>query len=379
MKNSQKGFIVPVLVAIIALLVIGGGVYIYKTKKTETPLSNTETQSVATNQTILNSLVTDWKKIAPSIIPGFPAVSQAFYGYPDIIQFIGNNRVIISYQDDSNPLFAVLSYDTNQKQFSYLDGLRTSPFKVSETLWNTWKNKYGEVSFTPQTYQFFSTRTGDVVYSSDWKLITKNPFVSATQTKPPTPSPKDETANWEIYRSEKYGIEFKHPAGWYIYDGIDGGSGLAIYERKVGPGLPGVSRLMNIYRHGNETTDVKTYAEKNTINTPIATDTTSGLLKKEQGYVTVAQIQSYQIYTKTIDRDGPMECYNPPCDWSSYKNVESLVVRTYVPHKSAIFEVSVNMGGEISTDAQKKKINPQEETSYLNTYKLILSTIKFLN
>lgn len=193
MKNSQKGFIVPLLLVIIAVLVVGGGVYIYENKKTETPaVIDTTTQQpnqvqptptpVTSNQTILNILVTDWKKIGPNILPGFPPVSQAFYGYPDIIQFIGNNRIVISYQDDFNPLFAVLSYDTNKKQFFYLDGLRSSPFKVSETLWNTWRKKYGDVSFAPQTYQFSSTRTGDVVYSSDWKLITKNPFVSSNSS-----------------------------------------------------------------------------------------------------------------------------------------------------------------------------------------------------
>lgn len=37
MKNSQKGFIVPVLLVIIALLVVGGGVYVYENKKTEIP------------------------------------------------------------------------------------------------------------------------------------------------------------------------------------------------------------------------------------------------------------------------------------------------------------------------------------------------------
>jgi hypothetical protein len=37
MKNSQKGFVVPLLIAIIALLVIGGGVYIYENKKAEAP------------------------------------------------------------------------------------------------------------------------------------------------------------------------------------------------------------------------------------------------------------------------------------------------------------------------------------------------------
>jgi len=37
MKNSQKGFVVPLLIAIIAVLVIGGGVYLYENKKIEIP------------------------------------------------------------------------------------------------------------------------------------------------------------------------------------------------------------------------------------------------------------------------------------------------------------------------------------------------------
>jgi hypothetical protein len=45
-NNLQKGFMVPVLIGIIAVLVIGGGVYIYKNKKVEVPVmigeNNTE-------------------------------------------------------------------------------------------------------------------------------------------------------------------------------------------------------------------------------------------------------------------------------------------------------------------------------------------------
>ena len=49
MKNSQKGFVVPLLIAIIAVLVIGGGVYVYeKNKKTETPVVDTGTQQINT-------------------------------------------------------------------------------------------------------------------------------------------------------------------------------------------------------------------------------------------------------------------------------------------------------------------------------------------
>ncbi|HCH59374.1 MAG TPA: hypothetical protein DEV73_02020 [Candidatus Zambryskibacteria bacterium] len=56
MKNSKKGFIVPVLLAVIAVLAIGGGVYIYNKEKAEAPATvdtstqqtNTETPSVNT-------------------------------------------------------------------------------------------------------------------------------------------------------------------------------------------------------------------------------------------------------------------------------------------------------------------------------------------
>ena len=64
MKNSQQGFIVPVLLVIIALLVVGGGVYVYKNKKVEVPTvvdtgtqqsnqvqqTNTKTQTIQTDQ-----------------------------------------------------------------------------------------------------------------------------------------------------------------------------------------------------------------------------------------------------------------------------------------------------------------------------------------
>jgi len=38
MKKQNKGFIIPVLIGIIALLAIGGGVYLYENKKAEPPV-----------------------------------------------------------------------------------------------------------------------------------------------------------------------------------------------------------------------------------------------------------------------------------------------------------------------------------------------------
>ena len=51
MKNSHKGFIVPLLLAIIAVLLIGGAVYVYQNNQPATPSANFGTQATSTTQT----------------------------------------------------------------------------------------------------------------------------------------------------------------------------------------------------------------------------------------------------------------------------------------------------------------------------------------
>lgn len=64
MKNQQKGFIIPLVVIVIAILAIGGGVYVYKNKKTNVYIpKNINTQfdqnvsSTSTNQVEIKPLV----------------------------------------------------------------------------------------------------------------------------------------------------------------------------------------------------------------------------------------------------------------------------------------------------------------------------------
>jgi hypothetical protein len=60
MKNLNKGFVVPLLLGIIAVLVVGGGVYVYKKeKKVDVPVLGTETKSeVSSNDT------SNWKTVS---------------------------------------------------------------------------------------------------------------------------------------------------------------------------------------------------------------------------------------------------------------------------------------------------------------------------
>ena len=77
MKNNNKGFILPLLLGIIALLVVGVGVYVYKNKKVEVPIvpetgaqqsdqvqqTNTQTPAVNTHTNNSNSQsdTSNWK------------------------------------------------------------------------------------------------------------------------------------------------------------------------------------------------------------------------------------------------------------------------------------------------------------------------------
>lgn len=68
MKNTQKGFIVPLLIAIIALMAVGGGVYVYENKKVEVPVVvDTTTQNSPVNNNQQNTPVK--QKTNPSPTP----------------------------------------------------------------------------------------------------------------------------------------------------------------------------------------------------------------------------------------------------------------------------------------------------------------------
>lgn len=50
MKNSQKGFVIPLLISIIVVLIIGGGIYISTIKKSEAPVLPPVTDVQTTSQ-----------------------------------------------------------------------------------------------------------------------------------------------------------------------------------------------------------------------------------------------------------------------------------------------------------------------------------------
>lgn len=59
MKNLQKGFVVPLVIAVIAVLAIGGGIYIYK-NKINTSVSTQETLQASQEERTVNCVNTKY-------------------------------------------------------------------------------------------------------------------------------------------------------------------------------------------------------------------------------------------------------------------------------------------------------------------------------
>ena len=128
MKNSQKGFVVPLLIVIIAVLVVGGGIYVYENKKAEVPATvdstvkqsnpiqqetNTPSAPVITHQNIPNNSLVKTTPPATNVVvtPGLKIISPNGGDVIDITKPLTvsfkpdgySKHYSIKLQDDSIP------------------------------------------------------------------------------------------------------------------------------------------------------------------------------------------------------------------------------------------------------------------------------------
>src|ERR1035437_6044988 len=160
MKNQQRGFIVPLLLAIIAVLLVGGGIYVYTQNKqpaqavTESPsvqpttLVQEQTQTTTTTTSsdtfpeneILASLKTNWTATQTliSFRPSHPGTTA--WLSPDSVQFIGENNLLVRFEDGYNPGIAVLNFQGNT--FKILETFKNQA-EFMLTAWPNIVTKYG--------------------------------------------------------------------------------------------------------------------------------------------------------------------------------------------------------------------------------------------
>ena len=179
MQNSQKGFVVPILLVIITLLVIGGGVYVYQNKKTEIPVVvDTETPPSNQNQQKTNTQ-TPTPLPTPNPSPNSPSTKT-----PSLSNGCEN---LISYS-------AKAYQDGWEKTFKKENNLSDSEFNTYITV--------SSVSLRPLGL----TCELEIRYAvkKDWLLV--NQIDSMTLGVPPTISPSNLPLESDPTQSGRIGV-----------------------------------------------------------------------------------------------------------------------------------------------------------------------------
>jgi hypothetical protein len=168
MKNSQKGFVVPLLLGIIALLVIGGGVYIYENNKIETPVvaDNTTQQSNQVQQTntqnspVINQQNTSVIKTTPVSNPA-PVKSSVTISSPNGQEvWVNRSQQTIRWtskgSDATQPVEIILERKSpNDAQFWNIGTIATNQPGSGSYVWTVSSND----------------ATGNIVANSQYKIL----------------------------------------------------------------------------------------------------------------------------------------------------------------------------------------------------------------
>lgn len=182
--KTNNGFVVPVLLGIIVLLLVGGIVYVYKNEKAEAPVvvdTNIE-NNVISEPEILVSLKTNWQTIQAfiSFRPNHPGTTAWLSPYS--VQFIGNNNLLVNFEDGYNPGIAVLNFTDNQ--FKILETFKDKgEFTLVE--WQNLVKKYGDASYPVSTYTVSLLRNNEIVSFQDLTKVPENIFVKDYFVTPP--------------------------------------------------------------------------------------------------------------------------------------------------------------------------------------------------
>lgn len=209
------------------------------------------------------------------------------------------------------------------------------------------------------------------------KVVSENNQVQSEVEK------NSDISGWQTYINETYGFEIKYPSTWYMSEGFTTGNIFTLYDRKVGPGLPAVSKTIQFQPYGDTKTSVWKRYENETIEAYAKrfAEYNKGpgkLLETSGGYLSGNQSGYYQVSTKTIDTDPVWGCESQPCPAPPQKNIEYRQVTTYIPIPlgNSIFIVTARIQGGQNGNP---KIDEKEEKEYLEKYQQILSEFRFTN
>lgn len=240
MKNLQRGFVAPILLAIIGLLVIGSGVYIYKNKKVEAPILPIDTETQTTNQTPpvntqINSKAgtSDWKT--------YTNTKYRFeFKYPTKWQvdqqFTTSENIVIHTNDAQNRSLNSLSVfvgpitDANGRKLTldeyliFYDYDKNYQNRANRTLNNMSYIRFQNTNSVRYIFvKDFLKYEFVLNYTNEKNITLIDQILSTVKFTVP-----GATISWKTYTSTQYGFSIQYPTGTQITD-VDISGGRSIF------------------------------------------------------------------------------------------------------------------------------------------------------
>ncbi len=165
-------------IIIFIILIMGTAGYFLFSERTTIVTSKSCDADNAARLNIITAFTKDWPEFEKTIKER-PALGSTVWGIPYNFQFIGNNRMLISFEDGHVTLASVIQYkckDENPQGFSIAETLTDYPF--SEAVWNDIHNQYGDdKSFGVYSYTKSIFRNGAPVQYDTWTEVPENIFI----------------------------------------------------------------------------------------------------------------------------------------------------------------------------------------------------------
>ncbi len=329
MKNTQKGFIMPVILILVALLVIGGGAYMY-TQNKQGNQPEAVSQTIDTGSTVQTANLKTYTNSAFGFSVKLPTNNNV-YTCEDTSSrpTVANEksyRVFILENPSDIDLMKSCDYSERAKYNNlYISASRSTPGAYSDLVAN-WKKGYGDGKYVTLEQTTFAGHEAliktkvegpnndnlykEVVvnggtYSYDLSFAKKSDSLEKILATFQVIAVKDTLSDWQTLKSNDLGIEIKFPNDYRsntVNSKLVAASDLTIYPVpqpiEFGPRLV-VSRNSD---HITANTNVDTW-----VDNIFSTDKSKSV--KERGYTTINGTKWVKVKYLDVSGAGPEMTY----------------------------------------------------------------------
>ena len=177
-----KSFL-PVIVIILIILAVFGIKYFGDDKNVEEEelalMDCDVDKDKRTN--IIKALDAGWPEFEKSI-ESRPVLGATTWNNPHQYQFIGNNKMIASFEDGHVALAAIVGYECDEgiaQDFSVAETSDEFPFYAVK--WNSLYDKYGDKNYGFYSYTRSISMGGKLVEFEDWTEVPQNIFIYSSK------------------------------------------------------------------------------------------------------------------------------------------------------------------------------------------------------